>query len=143
APACGSAGAGKVTYNYVPFNHSTVVTGDPNMWFNPLMFQLPQPGFLGNAGRGILRGPGLGTWNVSFNKDTNVSKLGEAGAIEFRAEFFNILNRANFSLPSGTVLTGTQTDAAGLSEAPVNAVGRISTTSTSSRQIQLALKLIF
>ena len=143
APACGSAGAGKVTYNYVPFDHNTVITGDPNMWFNPLMFQLPQPGFLGNAGRNILRGPGLGTWNLSINKDTKVGKFGESGAVEFRAELFNVLNRANFSLPSGTVLTGTQSDAAGFSEAPVNAVGRISTTSTSSRQIQLALKLIF
>ena len=67
----------------------------------------------------------------------------EKGAIQFRAEIFNLLNRANFSIPSGATFTGTQTDPAGPSEAPLNGVAKISTTQTSSRQIQLALKMIF
>jgi len=144
APACGSQGTpGKVTYTYIPFDPSTVITGNPNMWFNPLMFQLPQAGTLGDASRDLLRGPGVGTWHVSFNKDTKMSWLGENGSLQFRAEIFNILNRANFSLPSGTTFTGTLTDVAGATEAPVNAVAKISSTSTSSRQMQLALKLVF
>ena len=92
----------------------------------------------------MLRGPGLGTWNLSINKDTALPHLGEAGKLEFRAEMFNLLNRANFSLPSsGAVFTGTQSDPAGASEAPVNNVGQIKSTATTSRQIQLALKVIF
>jgi hypothetical protein len=146
APACNGAtptSSGTVTYNYVPFNASTVTVGDPNEWFNPLMFQLQPAGTLGDASRDMLRGPGLGTWNLSINKDTRVGWLGEKGAIEFRAEIFNLLNRANFSIPSGTVLTGTTTDGTGFSETPVNGVAKISTTQTSSRQVQLALKMIF
>jgi hypothetical protein len=146
APACNGAtptSSGTVAYTYVPFNASTVTVGDPNEWFNPLMFQLEPAGTLGDASRDMLRGPGQGTWNLSINKDTRVGWLGEKGAIEFRAEIFNLLNRANFSLPSGAVFTGTATDGAGPTEAPLNGVAKISTTQTSSRQIQLALKLIF
>jgi hypothetical protein len=146
APACNGANAtakGTVTYTYVPFNASTVTVGDPNEWFNPLMFQLAPAGTLGDASRDMLRGPGSGTWNLSINKDTRVRWLGEKGALQFRAEIFNLLNRANFSIPSGTVFTGTQTDAAGQTEAPLNGVAKISTTQTSSRQVQLALKMIF
>ena len=60
--------------NAVPFNQNTVTTGgitpvfDPNTntfiqygWFNPNMFIVGPPGFLGNAGPGMLRGPGLRT----------------------------------------------------------------------------------
>jgi len=68
------------------------------MWFNPLMFRLEPAGFLGDASRDMLRGPGMGTWNFSLSKDTPLRFLGEAGALEFRAETFNILNRANFAL---------------------------------------------
>jgi hypothetical protein len=131
------------TYNFVPFDKNTVTIGDPNMWFNPLMFQLQPAGTLGDASRDMLRGPGLGTWNLSINKDTRVGWLGEKGALQFRAEIFNLLNRANFSIPSGATFTGTATDGAGPTEAPLNGVAKISTTQTSSRQVQLALKVIF
>jgi hypothetical protein len=140
-----------ITYNFVPFDPSNVIMGDPNHWFNPLMFRLGPTGSLGNASRNMLRGPGLGTWNISINKDTKASFLGESGVIQFRAELFNVLNRANFNLPSGSVFTGTVTDPAGASEPPIGSsasnplgtVGRITSTATTSRQIQLALKLIF
>jgi hypothetical protein len=132
-----------VTYQFVPYNPSTVVTGNPNMWFNPLMFQLGPAGFQGDAARGILRGPGLATWDISVNKDTRLPFLGENAKLQFRAEIFNILNRANFDAldtNTGRVFTGTQTD---LTEAPVANVGKITATATSSRQIQLALKILF
>ena len=139
------------SYTFIPFDPETVVTGDPNQWFNPLMFRLGPAGFLGNASRNMLRGPGLATWNVSFNKDTSLGFLGENGRLQFRAEIFNILNHANFGIPNGTVFTGTVTDGAGATEAPAgstNAIplgtaGQIRETATTSRQIQLALKLIF
>jgi hypothetical protein len=134
------------TATFIPYDPNTVITGDPNMWFNPYMFRLQTPGFLGNASRDMLRGPGLGTWNVSFNKDTALGFLGENGKLQFRAEMFNILNRANFSFPSGAVFQGAVSGTA-VNRTPysntVNAVGRITSTATTSRQIQLALKLIF
>jgi hypothetical protein len=107
------------------------------------MFQLGPAGFQGDAARGILRGPGLATWDISVNKDTRLPFLGETGKLQFRAEMFNILNRANFDAldtNTGRVFTGTQTD---LTEAPVANVGKVTATATSSRQIQLALKIVF
>ncbi len=76
-------------------------------------------------------------------KDTAVHFLGEAGAFQFRAEFFNILNRSNFGMPSGTVFSGSTSDIGSYSEAPVGTAGQITTTSTTARQIQFALKIIF
>ncbi|OFW29148.1 MAG: hypothetical protein A3J28_08210 [Acidobacteria bacterium RIFCSPLOWO2_12_FULL_60_22] len=128
---------------FVPYDADKVNTGNPNGWFNPLMFRLPPTGQMGNAGRGMLRGPGLATWDVSINKDTGLPFLGESGKVQFRVEIFNLLNHANFTTPSARVFAGTPTVAAGATQAPLLNVGRITTTSTSSRQVQLALKVIF
>jgi len=130
------------TYNFVSFNHNTVTTGNPHQWFNPLMFGLGPIGQLGNAGRDILRGPGLVDWDFSLVKDTAMPVLGEAGAVEFRAEFFNLMNHANFALPNGNVFTGALTDTTPY-DAPLATAGQITSTVTTSRQIQLALKIIF
>lgn len=141
--------------NFIPYNPRTVITGTPNQWFNPNMFHMqpmvPCPnnaaltcGTLGDTSRGILRGPGLANWDFSFVKDTAVSLLGEHGSVEFRAEFFNILNRTNFGMPaSATVFNGTASVLGAYQQAPLAGVGQITTTATPSRQIQFALKLIF
>jgi hypothetical protein len=150
------------TYNFIPYDPSKVITGDPNHWFNPLMFGEAPLGQIGSSPRDILRGPGVGTWNFSINKDTKLGFLGEQGELEFRAEIFNLLNRPNFGAPNNVVFTGTtayntapantfNSANGGNIEPPANAsasnpfgnVGQITTTSTTSRQIQLALKLIF
>ena len=102
----------------------------PNQWFDPTAFTLPVAGTYGNAGRTILTGPGLATFDLSLFKTT---RLSERSNLQFRAEFFNLLNRANFSFPSLIVLTTTG--------APASAAGLISATSTDSRQIQFGLKL--
>ncbi len=136
---------------FVPFNSDNVITGNPNQWFNPLMFSLPPVapcpnnsaltcGTLGDAARGLLRGPRLAQWDFSVVKDT---ALGERSRLEFRAEFFNILNHTNFGMPSGTVFAGSTTDRGALSESPLPTAGLIRTTATTSRQIQLVLKLLF
>jgi hypothetical protein len=91
----------------------------------------------------MLRGPGLGEWNFSLVKDTALRFLGEQGSLQFRAEFFNILNRANFSTPLGVTFTGTPTSVGGYSQAPLSTAGQITATSTTSRQIQLALRVMF
>ena len=125
---------------FVPFNSNTVITGNPNQWFNPLMFSLPSLvpcpnnpaltcGTLGDASRGLLRGPGLTQWDFSLVKDTALPFLGERSRLEFRAEIFNILNHANFAMPSGTVFAGSTTEHGALSESPVATAGLITTTS--------------
>jgi len=127
----------------VAYNPSTVITGSPSAipgthgnksaWFNGNMFVQQVPGYLGTAGRNILWGPGLFDWDLSVNKDTRLPFLGEAGMVEFKADFFNILNRANFNLPPyGGGGTGV-----------ISQGGAITSTVTDARDIQLALKIIF
>jgi hypothetical protein len=141
--------------NFIPYNPRTVITGNPSQWFNPNMFHLqpmvPCPnnaalicGFLGNATRGILRGPDLGEWDFSIVKDTAVPLLSKQGSVQFRTEIFNILNHANFGMPaSATVFNGATSFPGAYQQAPLAGVGQITTTATTSRQIQFALKLIF
>ena len=57
---------------------------------------------------------------------------------QFRAEVFNLLNRANFSTPNLTVFGGTAA-----APTPSPTFGRITSTSTSARQVQLGLKVVF
>jgi Carboxypeptidase regulatory-like domain len=113
------------------------VLGKPSQWFNPNAFLAPPAGsgFYGNLGRDTLIGPGLATWDFSAFKTTN---LRERLVLQFRAEIFNLLNRANFNTPnlitftssaSGTKVSGT--------------AGAITSTSTTSRQVQFGLKLIW
>jgi outer membrane receptor protein involved in Fe transport len=119
----------------VVYDPSTVIIGSPDHWFNQHMFTTPSPGFLGNEGRDLLRGPRLFDWDFSLNKDTRLPFLGEAGMVEFKADFFNIFNHANFSNPTyGGTGTGSIASAS---------PGKILSTSTDPRDIQLALKFIF
>ncbi len=81
-----------------------VIEGSVNQWFNPAAFLAPaaSSGFYGNLGRDTLIGPGLGTWDVSLLKNT---PIGERAHVQFRAEVFNVLNRANFNTPNAVVFT--------------------------------------
>jgi len=108
-----------------------VILGSPNQWFNPAAFLAPPnaSGFYGNLGRDTLTGPGLATWDVSFLKDT---RLRERLNLQLRAELFNILNHANFNSPNAVTFTPS-----GVSPT----AGIITSTSTSSRQIQFSVKL--
>lgn len=63
-------------------------------WFSPESFALPALGTFGNASRGILRGPGINNWDVSFSKRTQIY---ERMTLQFRAEFFNLLNHTQYS----------------------------------------------
>ncbi len=110
-----------------------VILGKVNQWFNPAAFLAPpnNSGFYGNLGRDTLIGPGLGTWDFSLLKDTSIR---ERMNLQFRAEFFNLLNRANFNGPNAVVFTPT-----GVSPT----AGLITSTSTTSRQIQFGLKLLW
>ena len=116
--------------------------GTPDFYFDPCAFTVPAAGFLGTAGRDILRAPGTATLDFSMVKDTVVKFLREGTHLEFRAEMFNILNRANFDAPASIMFAATGSNDAHV-EAPLATSGKVTRTATSSRQIQLALKLIF
>jgi hypothetical protein len=103
----------------------------PKQWFDPAAFVLPAPGTYGNLGRGTLSGPGLAAADLSLLKNTHLS---ERLNLQFRAEFFNLLNRANFGTPNPIVFAGS---------AVSPTAGLITATATTSRQIQFGLKLIF
>lgn len=116
-----------------------VILGKPSQWFNPNAFIAPPSagGFYGNLGRDTFIGPGLATWDFSVLKDT---KLRERLELQFRAEIFNLLNRANFNTPNLIVFTPpTATNPTGLS----GTAGAITSTSTTSRQVQFGLKLLW
>jgi len=108
-----------------------VVLGTPKQWFNPNAFILPTVGTYGNMGRGVFTGPGLASVDFSLFKSVSVT---ERTHLQFRAEAFNALNRANLGTPNATVFSnGAYSQTAGL----------ITATATTSRQIQFGLKLMF
>jgi hypothetical protein len=117
----------------------SVVLGKPGQWFNPAAFIAPPSasGFFGNVGRDTYTGPGLATWDFSVLKD---SRIRERLSLQFRAELFNILDRANFNTPNLIVFTPpTATNLTGLS----GTAGAITSTSTTARQVQFGLKLLW
>ncbi|MGH7967717.1 MAG: carboxypeptidase regulatory-like domain-containing protein, partial [Limisphaerales bacterium] len=110
-----------------------VVLGGPDRYFNPNAFIVPPNGTFGNVGRDTFVGPGLETFDLSVRKDTAVT---ERVKVELRAEFFNVLNRANFNTPNLIVFTQP-------SGSPATTAGIITSTSSNSRQIQFGLKVLW
>jgi hypothetical protein len=101
----------------------------PQEWFNTAAFQqlnpVTQAGQFGNEGRNVVQGPGLQEWDFSAFKNIPIH---ESKSLQFRAEFFNVFNHANFRLPDNDVSSPT--------------FGEISE-SLPGRQVQVALKFYF
>ncbi len=110
-----------------------VILGDPQQYFSPLAFSLPDAGFYGNLGRNTLAGPGLVMVSGAVHK--NVWRT-ERHQVRLRVEVFDVLNHPNFQIPSDLDLF-----AANLQRLP--GAGRITQTSTSSRQLQCAVRWAF
>jgi hypothetical protein len=126
------AGTSPQRPNLVAGASNNPVLGGPDRYFDPAAFALPDAGFYGDLGRNTLIGPGLATTDLSLGKRFD---LGSDVRLQFRAEVFNLFNRANFAIPSQrTVFT---------SSGAVGSAGRITSTTTSARQVQLGLKLVF
>lgn len=131
------------------------VTGNPNQWFSPVVCDPRDPRgcpsgaafvlpvsldgtrtifHFGNLGRNVIIGPGFNNTDFSLLKTT---KLTETMQLQFRAEFFDVFNHANFGQPGRVAQVGS------------TVFGRISNTrfppgdSGSSRQVQFAVKLLF
>jgi hypothetical protein len=113
----------------------SAVIGKPDQWFDPTAFALQPAGTLGNSRRGAFRGPNLRTVDLAAVKRIG---LGGSRRLDLRLEVFNIFNRANFGTPTLIAFAG-----AAANEAPLGTFGRIRSTVTSARQLQLGARLSF
>ncbi|MDE3179803.1 MAG: carboxypeptidase regulatory-like domain-containing protein [Acidobacteriota bacterium] len=119
--------------SYNPAFTGNNILGNPNQYFNPNAFMVPVSGTYGNVGRDPLIGPGIAALDLGLTKNTSIS---ERVHLQFRAEFFNIFNHTNFNTPNTVVFTSNSTT-------PSPTAGVVNSTSTTSRQIQFGLKLIW
>jgi len=113
----------------------SLITGDPNHWFDTSAFCLQAPGNLGNTPRDFLRGPGFANVDLSFVKNQSI---GGSQKIQFRLEIFNLFNRANFAVPNRAVFAG-----AAQNDPVLPTAGQVTRTSNTSRQLQLSAKVTF
>lgn len=104
-----------------------------NTWFNPAAFSLPSPGMFGNMSRNRLIGPAVITWDFSAFKSFSVR---EQQRLEFRFESFNFANHPNWGDPNMNWGSTSPTR-------PGSNFLTITSTATSMRQLQLALKYLF
>jgi hypothetical protein len=114
------------------------VLGGPDRYWDVNCFELPAVNTRGNLGRNTLIGPGLVSIDASLVKSFSA---GASRTLQAKIEVFNVLNRPNLAIPSGRIaFTGAAADGS-----PVIAPtwGRITSTVTTSRQIQVGAKLSF
>ncbi|HKQ76836.1 MAG TPA: TonB-dependent receptor, partial [Blastocatellia bacterium] len=119
---------------------SDATTGDPSGFVNPSFFRLQPAGFYGNAPRNALGGPNLKSFDMTLAKRTPIT---DRLSSEFRFEAFNLFNRSNFAPPDAVnrvIFPGV--DATGASTISPT-FGQLTRTSTSSRQLQFGLKLLW
>ena len=131
APA--SAGTAPATRPAEPL--ATPSSASQEQWFDPTAFVTQAAGTFGDTGRGDFEGPNLRTVDLSMSKS---ARLHGGSRVEVRLEAFNVLNRANFAPPNLSVFAGSADV-----EQPLPNFGRIRSTVTSSRQIQLGVRLLF
>jgi hypothetical protein len=111
--------------------------GNPNHYIKTECLAFPGANKWGDLGRNSLIGPGVSKLDVSVFKNNRIRRISETFNAQFRAEFFNVLNRANFASPTDHSTVFDQ------SGNPISSAGLITSTQTTSRQIQFALKLIW
>jgi len=142
--------------NYIKTQCFTIPTAPPSFFTGPTPMCSSDPRFFGdnvtgnafgtppqcfnlrgNAGRNIIPGPGIVNLDFSLFKNNPIRRISETFNVQFRAEIFNILNHANFALPKEP----DHTDIFDQNGVPNPVAGVITATTTSSRQIQFALKV--
>jgi len=112
--------------------------GNPNQYIKTQCLTFPNPANLrGNLGRNTVIGPGMSNLDFSLFKNNVIRRISENFNVQFRAEFFNVFNHANFSSPTDNRTVFDQNGA------PIASAGLITSTQTPSRQIQFALKVIW
>lgn len=116
-------------------NRRLNLVGDPlanvpeGFAFNPAAFASPASGFFGNVGRNTLRGDNYFNSDFAVLRTFGLPFLGESGNVQFRAEFFNLYNKVNFTLPVTSFSS--------------SAFGRYVSNATSPRVIQFGVKINF
>jgi hypothetical protein len=126
-------------YGFDPANPANPVAANkgnpPPAWLPPLAcFNLR-----GNAGRNILTAPGLINMDFAVFKNNHIRRISETFNLQFRAEMFNILNRANFAPP----VLPDQTDLFNGDGSPNASAGQLKSTVTDAREIQFGLKVVW
>ncbi len=101
------------------------------------------PNIRGNLGRNALIGPGLVNFDFSVFKNNYIPKISESFNAQFRAEFFNLFNRANFAPPPVIQAAPTNLEVINSAGSYVPLAGKILATQTPGRVIQFALKVIW
>lgn len=108
---------------------STLSDTDPRTngryWFDTSCFQMPAPGYFGNAGPNIITGPGINNFDIGITKQVT---FGEKTNLQFRTELFNAFNHVQFLNPSSTM-----TDPS---------FGKV-TSARPAREMQFGLKLLW
>jgi hypothetical protein len=92
---------------------------------------------LGNGGRNEITGPGLVEFDFAVMKNNSIKRISENFNVQFRVETFNLFNHANFNSPIDNSSLFDQTGA------PIAGAGMIDSTSTSAREIQFGIKIIW
>jgi len=101
-------------------------------WFNPNYFVLQAPGYIGDARRNMIQGPGFFDADTALMKEFTIPKLGEGTGIQLRGDFFNVFNHTNLQLPGQTVFSSATA-----------APSFITATVGTSRQLQVSAKFVF
>ena len=105
--------------------------------FNASAFTLQPSGIFGNLGRNTLTSSGVRDVDMGVSKNTRIS---ERTNLQLRLDVFNVLNHTNFGFPNAMLYTGVDASGNGI---PNPAAGLITSTSTTSRQLQLSAKFTF
>jgi hypothetical protein len=114
-----------------PNFHGNIITGNPNQYFGPTAFIVPQAGTYGNVQRNSMTGPAATELDTSLYKTVH---LAERLNLQLRGDAFNILNHSNFNTPNLVIYSSA-------TSAPSSTAGLITSTSTTSRQLQVSARL--
>ncbi len=126
-----------------PIINKGTTSSRATQFFNPAAFTFPAFGTVGNLGRDTLTGPGFADWDLSLLKTTQIT---ESTRLQFRAEFFNVLNHTSLLTPNAVIYSSGPTQGASsaqLAAAVASPTAGVVTSAATSRQIQLGLKLLF
>jgi len=105
--------------------------------FDASSFALQPAGIFGNLGRNTLTAPGVRTVDLGVSKNTRIS---ERSSLNLRLDIFNVANHTNFAFPNAALYTGVDANGNGI---PNPTAGLITSTATTSRQLQLSAKFTF
>jgi hypothetical protein len=137
---------GGVQLGYINPSCFTLPKATPEIAAQCVPFSSSLPGtcsnLLGNAGRNSIVGPSLVNLDFSVYKNFAIKKISESFSVQFRAEFFNILNHANFAPPL-PIQNGAASAMFNQNGSPVIGGGGLTTLVTQPRDIQFAIKVIW